>query len=231
MTLSCDWRVGKEIFDKNIDYQLSNHLLLGLEVRPVDPLILKAGLPPDGYAFQFQINLAQFGFGAYRPISTSTGRTTETGSVGFLNFTQAFKTKPTRRRFYLDLKAEEIGDLLDSASEDPRIQGALIRFESSDLGFGEIQELRQKILHFQEQDKKTYAYLEGDCSTGNYLLASACHQILLHSSSTVNLIGLRFEVSFYRQLLDQLGIEVEVCLLYTSPSPRAATLARMPSSA
>ena len=210
MTLSCDWQVGKDIFNKSINYQLLNHLLLGLEVRPVDPLILKAGLTPDGYAFQFQINLAQFGFGAYRPISTSTGRATETESVGFLNFTQAFKTKPIRRRFYLDLKAEEIGDLLHSASEDPRIQGALIRFGSSNLGFGEIQELRQKILHFQEQDKKMYAYLEGDCSTGNYLLASACHQILIHSSSTVDLIGLRFEVSFYRQLLDQLGIEVEV---------------------
>ena len=36
-----------------------------------------------------------------------------------------------------------------------------------------------------------------------------------------------------RKLIDDLGIQVEDrdCLLYTSPSPRDATLSRMPSSA
>ena len=31
--------------------------------------------------------------------------------------------------------------------------------------------------------------------------------------------------------LTDIGLEVESCLLYTSPSPRDATLSRMPSSA
>ena len=34
-----------------------------------------------------------------------------------------------------------------------------------------------------------------------------------------------------RLLVDVTSVEVESCLLYTSPSPRDATLSRMPSSA
>lgn len=206
MTLSCDWRGVQNTFRN--DRSLVDHLFLGLELRPIDTLILKAGRTYNNYEIQFQLNLAQFGLGGYRPVSNADRLSY--GNIGFINFTHALKTKPIRRSFYLDLKASNIGEMLEFSSQDPRIQGAIIRLERTNLGFAKVQEIRQKIANFRQQGKKIYAYLEGQCSTGDYLLASACNEILIHPSSLINLIGIRFEVSFYRNLLEQLGIEMEV---------------------
>ena len=205
MTLSCDWRgMGNAFTD---GYKLTDHLFLGVELRPIDTLILKAGRTADKYEVQFQLNLAQFGIGGYRPILT--GKKSKSNNIGFINFTHAHKTKPVRRSFYLDLNANEIETALELSTQDPRVQGAIIRFEPTGLGLAKVQELRQKITNFRQRGKKVYAYLEGQCSTGDYLLASACNEILVHPSSLINLIGIRFEVSFYHDFLEELGIEIE----------------------
>ena len=40
-----------------------------------------------------------------------------------------------------------------------------------------------------------------------------------------------FDIDVAKKLGESMGVKVEFCLLYTSPSPRDATLSRMPSSA
>ena len=42
--------------------------------------------------------------------------------------------------------------------------------------------------------------------------------------------GFSFDAAAFGKILEKMG-EVPACLLYTSPSPRDATLSRMPSSA
>ena len=205
MTLSCDWRGVGNVFTDG--YKLTDHLFLGVELRPIDTLILKAGRTINNYEIQFQLNFAQFGIGGYRSILT--GKKSEPNNIGFINITHAHKTKPVRRSFYLDLNANEIETVLESSNQDPRVKGAIIRFEPTGLGLAKVQELRQKIANFRQRGKKVYAYLEGQCSTGDYLLASACNEILVHPSSLINLVGIRFEVSFYHDFLEQFGIEIE----------------------
>ena len=48
----------------------------------------------------------------------------------------------------------------------------------------------------------------------------------------VSAAGRDAQIKEVRKRIDELGIEyLYICLLYTSPSPRDATLSRMPSSA
>ena len=57
--------------------------------------------------------------------------------------------------------------------------------------------------------KKVVGYMT-NCSTGNYLLASVCDRIVLHPSGEVRLVGLRSEISFYKGVLDKLGIRANL---------------------
>ena len=48
----------------------------------------------------------------------------------------------------------------------------------------------------------------------------------------IGILALQGDFNKHRLILEQLELEQSlVCLLYTSPSPRDATLSRMPSSA
>ena len=57
--------------------------------------------------------------------------------------------------------------------------------------------------------RKVIGYMT-NCSTGNYLLASVCDRVVLHPSGEVRLVGVRSETSFYKGILDKLGIQANL---------------------
>ncbi|MGH7014201.1 MAG: S49 family peptidase [Stellaceae bacterium] len=101
-------------------------------------------------------------------------------------------------------------DALDKAGRDPRVKGLLLRIGGDDLGFAQVQELRDAIRAFRARGKFALAYSDsfGEFGSGTraYYLASACDAIWLQPLGMVGLVGLRAEEPFFRGTLDKLGL-------------------------
>ena len=200
LTFSVDARKVEEI--KGLDFNYA------LELRPVNSVTLRANLNEDkSFDIRFGINIGQASLGTYNRFDDN--RNHQTG-VGYLHLTSELRTKrPTRRNIFIEVKTHELENTLKIARRDPDVAGVLIRIGDNHYGVGRLQELRNIIIDFKSTGKKVIAYMH-NCSTGNYMLASACDHIVLHPSGEIRLIGLRSEVSFYKGTLDKLGIRADL---------------------
>ena len=200
ITLSIDARKVEKI--EGLDFNFA------VEMRPFRWVTLRASLNDDSsFDIRFGLNFRQFGLGMYNRFDENQEYQR---SVGHISLSQAFHTtRHIRRNAFLDVQMGEIEKTLKIAKRDREIAGALIKIGGSRYGIGRSQEIRQAILDFRASGKKVVGYMT-NCSTGNYLLASACDHIVLHPSGEVRLIGLRSETSFYKGVLDKLGVRADL---------------------
>lgn len=106
----------------------------------------------------------------------------------------------------------EICRKLESAKDDSRIKGIVLKpkiFYSA--GWGLTRELREKLIDFKKSGKKIYAYIDIASDKG-YYLSSIADSIFLNpaTSGGIALGGIAAEISFYKGLLDKIGIEFTV---------------------
>jgi protease-4 len=100
-------------------------------------------------------------------------------------------------------------DRIRKAKKDKGIDGLYLELDGLGVGYGKIDELRAAIADFRKAGKKVYAYMES-AGTKDYLVACACDRIGLPESGTLMLLGVRAEVTFYKGLLDKLGIKADM---------------------
>ncbi|MAT15572.1 MAG: signal peptide peptidase SppA, partial [Planctomyces sp.] len=93
-----------------------------------------------------------------------------------------------------------------TAERDRHLTGIVLKINSPELGFGTLHELRQAILQYRTSGKKIYAYLDS-ATMKDYLLATACDEIMMPESGVVMLLGLRMEIQFFKNMLDKLDIK------------------------
>lgn len=98
---------------------------------------------------------------------------------------------------------------LEKAAEDKSLTGVILHLKGTQLGWAKINEIREAIFKVRKQDKKVYAWIESGM-TKDYLIATACDQIVMPESATLILLGLRAEVSFYKNLFDWLKVEPNI---------------------
>ncbi|MBC8526028.1 MAG: signal peptide peptidase SppA [Candidatus Cloacimonetes bacterium] len=100
---------------------------------------------------------------------------------------------------------------IDAAKVDARIKGIFLKPEFYKAGWGLTKELREKLLEFKNSGKKIYAYFDLVYDKG-YYLASVADSIFLNPSMSGGIVlkGVGAEISFYKGLLDKLGIEFTV---------------------
>ncbi len=98
---------------------------------------------------------------------------------------------------------------LRRAQIDPYIKVVLLRVGPMRIGFGKLQELRSAIQELAK-DKQVVAYLDGTTETVPYYLATAAPTILMAKTAKVEFSGLRTQVYFYKDLLQKIGVTVEV---------------------
>ena len=200
VTLSVDARKVEKV--KGVDVNFA------VEVRPLRWIALRGSVNDDtSFDIRFAINFRQFGLGAYSRFDENQEYQR---TVGYMSLSQALHTtRHIRRNAFLDVQMGQIERTLKVAKRDRGIAGALIRIGGRRYGIGRLQEIRETILDFKKSGKKVVGYMTS-CSTGNYLLASVCDRIVLHPSGEVRLIGLRSEISFYKGVLDKLGIRADL---------------------
>ena len=115
--------------------------------------------------------------------------------------------------FFLKEKIS-IGDIcrkLNTAKQDSRIKGIILKPEFYRAGWAFTKELRDKLLDFKESGKKIYAYIDITLDKG-YYLASTADSIFLNPSTSagIALAGIGAEISYYKGFLDKIGIEFTV---------------------
>lgn len=101
---------------------------------------------------------------------------------------------------------------LDKAAGDDRIAGVILKFEDPTtlhLDWSKVNEFRQAIKRVRDKGKPVYAWLTMP-DTQDYLLASACDKIYMPESGVLLLLGLRAEVTFYKNLFDRLDVKPEM---------------------
>ena len=98
---------------------------------------------------------------------------------------------------------------IDKASTDPNISLIFMDLSTLEIGMAHIEEVRNALLTFKESGKPIIAY--GDnLSQGAYYLATVADKIYLNPYGSASLTGLSAEVMFYKNLLEKLGVEMQV---------------------
>ena len=200
VTLSFDARKTENAKGVDLDY--------AVELRPVQAALVRASLNRYGaFDIRFALTLGQAGLGSYNRFDDN--REHQDG-LGYIHFSNVNQNKPRlQSRIFLETPMGDVTRTLRFAKRDPDVAGALIRIGSSDFGVGRLQEVRNAIVEFKSAGKRAICYAHS-YTTGSYIVASACDQIILHPSGEVRLIGLRSESSFYKKTLDKLGIRADL---------------------
>jgi protease-4 len=99
-------------------------------------------------------------------------------------------------------------ELLDDAKADKEVGAVWLRLDDLELGRGKVNEVRAAIAGVRKAGKPVYAELTS-ADSGGYLVASACDFIYMPVSGTLIIPGVRMEVTYYKGLLDKLGLKFD----------------------
>ena len=99
-------------------------------------------------------------------------------------------------------------DRLDKAAKDEKIGGVVLRLRDPQIGLAKVDELRAAIARVRKAGKKVYADVHS-ASTRDYLVATACDQIIMPESGSLMITGIQAEVMFFKGLFDKLGIQAD----------------------
>jgi protease-4 len=122
--------------------------------------------------------------------------------------------------------------LIEKAKEDSEIDGIAMIVEQPQLGYAQLEEISRALDDFRDSGKKVYCYIDY-AGNGAYALACAADHITLAEYSDLWITGLHAELSFYKGLLDKIGVDADMmhCGAYkaalepftrTEPSPEFA---------
>ena len=115
--------------------------------------------------------------------------------------------------FEAPLTVREIDEAIRRAADDRRVTGLLLEVGPLGGGFAKVQEIRSAVAAFRRTDKPAFALLEVGSILDLYL-ASAADTVYQVPSGQL-LLGLLVQGSFYRDLLDKVGIQFEA--FHTGP--------------
>ena len=97
-----------------------------------------------------------------------------------------------------------------AAAKDDRVAGILLKDNVlHSISWGSLTELRDALEDFRASEKPVVAYATG-YSQGGYSVASLADRICLHPSGMIDFRGMGAEVMYYKDLLDKLGIEMQL---------------------
>ncbi len=104
----------------------------------------------------------------------------------------------------------EVATALQTAAEDPAIRGIYMNVGNmGGMGYAQTEELRSELLKFKKSGKFIVAY--NDYYTqGTYWLSSVADKVFVNPEGSVDWRGVAANVLFFKNMLDKLGIHVDV---------------------
>jgi len=103
----------------------------------------------------------------------------------------------------------EILENIDKAKDDEKIEGIYLDIDFVPAGMATTQEIRNALLDFKESGKWILSYNEIYTQKALYL-SSVADEIYLYPEGMMDFRGLNAEVTFFKNLLDDLKIEPQI---------------------
>ena len=100
---------------------------------------------------------------------------------------------------------------IENAAEDPAVKYIYLKPDMVYGGMAEIEELRQALVNFRMSGKAVISYMENPSNAG-YYLASVSDKIYMtpHAGGMNMMTGISTQMFFLKDLLDKLGINVQL---------------------
>jgi protease-4 len=95
------------------------------------------------------------------------------------------------------------------AKVDKRIKAVILDINTSGVGWGKAEEIRDAITDFRSSGKPVYAFIEFGLNK-EYYIATACDKIIVPPPGELFVNGLAADVMFFRGSLDKLGIYPDI---------------------
>src|SRR6185312_7515944 len=107
------------------------------------------------------------------------------------------------------ITVENVWSMLRRAAQDKRIKAVIFEPEGADVGWGTMQEIRADLEAFRKSGKPLYAFLQSP-NLRDYYMATAASRIYMPPSDLLNLKGIGFQLMYFKNTLDKLGVQVDV---------------------
>lgn len=100
---------------------------------------------------------------------------------------------------------------IEAAAADPGVKYILLRAEGASMGMSDAEEFRRALSEFRRSGKPVIAWLESPAN-GSYYLSTVADKIYLSSyhGFSYQLIGLSSQMMFVKDILDKLGVNVQL---------------------
>lgn len=99
----------------------------------------------------------------------------------------------------------------EKAKKDSKIKGIYIELDELNCGYATAKEIRDAINDFEKTGKFVIAYNAGELITQKeYYLTSAANANYGFPTSTMEFLGMGAELTFFKNALDKLNVEVEI---------------------
>lgn len=119
---------------------------------------------------------------------------------------------------------------LDEAADKPEIRGIALIVDEPTISLAQVEELSRALGRLRARGKQVYCYLDWASNVSYCLAAASSDHITLAENSELAVVGLHAEVSFYKKMLDKIGVQADMlqCGAYkaaaepymrTEPSP------------
>ncbi|MCL2074401.1 MAG: signal peptide peptidase SppA [Marinilabiliaceae bacterium] len=151
--------------------------------------------------------------------STSSETVVEKNSILVMDLSGTISERASNDPFsdaFLDLYGQTknygLNSILESikkAKEDDRIKGIYLESGALMGGYATIEEIRNALLDFKESGKFIYSF-SSVYTQKAYYLASVSDKVMLTPEGMLDFRGIASEVTFYKGLLEKLGIEMQV---------------------
>lgn len=116
--------------------------------------------------------------------------------------------------------SESLDDIVKSirlAKDDSKIKGIYIDSYGSAMGTASREEVIEALREFKESGKWIYAYADA-YSQGDYLLASLADSVYVNPMGGVDVHGVASQIPFFKNLLDKVGVKMQVVRVGTFKS-------------
>jgi protease-4 len=98
---------------------------------------------------------------------------------------------------------------IDQAAKDPAIKFIFMTPENLKMGIAQAEEIRAALKRFRDSGKAIISYAN-TYSNGSYYLASVADKVIFNSYGDAYISGLSTNLLFFKDLLDKLGIDMQL---------------------
>lgn len=98
---------------------------------------------------------------------------------------------------------------IENAKNDSKIKGIFMEVDAVATGAATTDEIRNALIDFKESGKFIISYSDV-YSQKAYFLASVADKIYMNPEGLVDWIGLRAEIMYYKNILEKLGVEMQI---------------------